>query len=794
MTIFKRFQKNLSLRMVNFVGLSVVFACLLLSAGYIKRELSFDRHHNNADRIVRLTLQFDNQPVDGRVLDDIVNDILPQIPEIERTVRMYQINTAVLTCGELQRVVNDFYQVTPDFLHVFDMLLLHGDKNEALQRKGQVLISESFARQLFGEIDNEKLIMQEIRIEGRKFADTVFISGIFKDIPETSHFHTDILLHKEDSWGYNYFYLLLNEQTDIDKLAQKITQLLEKQEWKQRHTTVRALLMPLTDIHLHSRNLREMSVNGNIHYIYLIIGANVLLLTVVLFNLWLNASLIFLRNRRYYQLLRLHGAPSSVAVKDEAWQALILGIISMAAGGLAVFYILSLWVMPVQISFFEGMVLCPVFMLLIIAVSLLPALKHISATLFLNTGKDLRPVRFSYANVRFMLTAQYAIVMIVVIIAFGINKQMNLVKNTQAGGNERNILVMAEQPEQVQERYALLKTELIKYSEIEEVTSSFQLPGDAIRDMIHARKEDDPEENGLWLPMMVAGEDFLPFFRIGLVAGRGFSPAKFDHKTEWSMIIDRFSQNFSEHVEEYILNRKALAMLGFQTPEEAIGEVLKIGHGTVDYFRSGVIVGVTDDFNYTGLYEETPPLFIMQRQVFQHCIMVRLDPDRLAQAREVFEKVWNEVNPDYPADYVFMNDVFGKMYRNEMNAQQLVYLFSLLCLVVADLGLIIFMAFIIRRRTREIGIRKVHGASVGEIIRMLNMDFIRYIALAFVIAVPVAWYVMHRWLERFAYRTSLDWWIFALAGLAVLLVSVISVSLQSWHAATENPAKAIKTE
>jgi putative ABC transport system permease protein len=139
-----------------------------------------------------------------------------------------------------------------------------------------------------------------------------------------------------------------------------------------------------------------------------------------------------------------------------------------------------------------------------------------------------------------------------------------------------------------------------------------------------------------------------------------------------------------------------------------------------------------------------------------------------------------------------MNNLFRTTYRNEMNAQYLVFIFSLLCLIVADSGLIIFMAFIIRRRTKEIGLREVHGASVGEIVQMLNMGFVRYVALAFVIATPVAWYVMHRWLERFAYRTSLDWWIFALAGVSVLLVSVLSVSLQSWRAARTNPVEAIK--
>jgi putative ABC transport system permease protein len=390
-----------------------------------------------------------------------------------------------------------------------------------------------------------------------------------------------------------------------------------------------------------------------------------------------------------------------------------------------------------------------------------------------------------------MLTTQYAVVMVVVILAFGINKQMNLVRDTQVGGNERDILVMNEQPDQLQARYALLKTELLKHTEIEAVTASFQLPGDAIRDATGVRKENDMDLK--MLPIMIAGEDFLPFFGIRMIAGQGFSPAKYDFQAEATMMFERHSQQqFSEHIEEYIINRKALAVLGFNTPEEAIGEMLRLEHGTIDYIRRGVIVGVTDDFNYTGLYEETIPLLVMQRNLFLHCIMVRLAPDRFHQARTIFEKVWKEVNPDFPADYMFMNNVFGRMYRNEMNAQRLVSLFSLLCFVIADLGLIIFMAFIIRQRTREIGIRKVHGASVGEIIRMLNMDFIRYIAVAFAIAVPIAWYIMVRWLERFAYRTSLDWWIFVLAGGIVLLISVASVSLQSRRAANQNPVEAIK--
>ena len=765
---------------------------MLLSAAYIKREFSYDKHHSNADRIARLTIQFDDQPIDGRIHGGTIDDVLKQMPEIERIVKMTKVPTAMMTYQHKHSVINDFYMVTSEFLQVFDIPLLHGDKNQALQNLGQLMISESFAKQLFGDIDYDKHIMSEIYIESRMLSYTFFVSGIFKDLPETSHFQTDILLHiPDDSWTFAYTYLLLNKNRDLKALAHKITEQIEQKQLYPASNT-RAFLMPLTDIHLRSHNLREMSINGNIYYVYLVLGANLLLLTVVLFNLWLNASLIFNRSRRYYQFLRLYGAASSVVFKDEALSALILGIISILTGIFVAFYISVSDYFIGQISLTEIIVLSITFLLFIVAVSLLPALKRISLTLFLFSETNFKPVRFSYSNVKWMLTAQYAMVMILVIVAFGINKQMNMLKNSQVGGNDRNILVMQEQPDQVQEKYALLKTELLKYPEIVSVTASFQLPGDAIRDAVKVKKEN--ETDGVSLPVMVAGENFLPFFDIPLIAGRDFNPSKHDYKNEFNIANEFwYQQNRSEHIEEYIINQKACTLLGFSTPDEAVGQMVQIEQGTIDYFYRGIIVGVTDDFNYTGLYEETIPMIIMQRNIFLHCVMVRFAPDRFRQGKEIFETVWNEIYPDLSADYLFMNDIFGKKYHNEQNARWLVSVFSLLCFVVADLGLIIFMAFIVRRRTKEVGIRKINGASISEIIAMLNVDFIKYIAVAFVIAIPAAWYIVQRWLERFAYRTSLDWWIFAAAGFIVLILSVASVSLQSWRAASVNPVRALNS-
>ena len=253
---------------------------------------------------------------------------------------------------------------------------------------------------------------------------------------------------------------------------------------------------------------------------------------------------------------------------------------------------------------------------------------------------------------------------------------------------------------------------------------------------------------------------------------------------------EKYSCNLSE---EYVLNAKAVKMLGLGSPEKAINKTLTINHSSLGYIHQGIICGVVNNFTYTTMYEDTIPMIVIQRPLhfFLNCIMVRLNPKNTECSLAVFNKVWNEVNPDYPASYSFLQDEYAKVYHNELNAEMLVRVFSILCLIIANLGLVIFMAFIIKSRTKEIGIRKVNGASSMEIVRMLNMSFIRWIVLAIIIAIPLAYFIMQRWLQDFAHKTTLDWWIFALTGLFVLLLSLLSVSWMTWDAATANPVESI---
>jgi len=310
-------------------------------------------------------------------------------------------------------------------------------------------------------------------------------------------------------------------------------------------------------------------------------------------------------------------------------------------------------------------------------------------------------------------------------------------------------------------------------------------------------KEGESETEKKGIPILVVGDDFLPFFRIPLLAGKGFQPNLRSYKEEWDLMLALMNEKpLAENLtEEYVINRSAVEALGFQSPDDAIGKRLSIGGGSlVRYISGGTIAGVTDDFTYTSLYEESIPLIIMQRKLWPSSFFVRFSPDNMQQALATFNRIWEEVNPDYPANYSYLQDVYNRVYRNERNTESLVWLFSLLSLLIANLGLIIVMAFVIKRKTKEIGIRRIHGASFWTIIRMLNSELIIQIGIAFLIAVPAAWYVMSRWLENFARKTPLNVWVFIFAGLFVLLLSVAAVSWQSWRAATMNPVKTLKNE
>lgn len=787
-------SKNKYLRIVSFFALAAIFACLLLSYAYVKKEFSYDKFHEKADRLVRISVQLDEDVIDGRLFwtNSSIPPVLNETAEIEELVLIEHIKVGLLEYDGKKHIVNDFYTASPNFFDVFSLKLTDGDKQKVLDNPHKIALSRNYAIKLFGQ---EGALDKYLGFASRRIAETGFtVSGIFEDFPENSHFHPEVIIAREGvpDYFYGFVYALLADNTTIDHLEQKLTEGF-KQHYADKQL-VEAHVMPITDIHLHSRVQREMEIPGNIYYIYLIGGVNIILLVVVLFNLWLNSGLIFSYSRRYYRLLRLNGASALKVVSDEMVYAVLLAVSSMFAGGLLAYILrVKLSISADYIEMSEILAGCIVFLLLVCLVCMLPVLIQLPSTVFLNIKQEEK--RRNFSDVKYMFIAQYALAMFIVIIALGVSKQINQIRTSQVGGTETNIITLREQPEEVQEKFGLLKTELLKHPEIEMATTAMQLPGSAIRDMIHIKGEEWPDLKQL--RVLVVGEDFFPFFGINPVAGRFFDKNPFTYSQEYNVMINHLEKNLSEIdlTEGYILNRQAVNYLGLSTPEEALGHCFElVGHNSLDYIKYGEIKGVTDNFNYTTVFEDTMPLLIMQRTVFQHTILIRLDSNNISEALDVFNKEWNKLFPEYSANYVFLDDIYRNVYHNEFSAGFLVRVFSILCLIIVNLGLITFIAFIIRKRTKEIAIRKVNGATTWNIIYILNTSFFRWIAVAFIIAVPLGYLVMDKWLDNFVLKTSLDWWLFLLAGLFVLIIAFIAVFGQSYWAATRNSADTIKNE
>lgn len=776
--------KGLSLRLVNMAGMAVVAAALMLTATYVRHELSYDRHNRNALRTVRLSLSEKDRNMDVRIWGNGIYQLLAGCPQVEAVAKMRRADLPSVTVGgKMLFVPSGALEVNREFFRVFDVV----SGGKVLPEPGPdapvAYISEGYARFVAAQTG---VAPEDVKVlENRDGGMSVPVGGIFRDLPETSHFHADILLCNPRAFEmpkFTYVYLLLKEGTDCQELARRITSLVREADENARD--MEAFVMPLTDIHLHSRFDRELEGNGSMTYIFMLVCANLLLLVVAMSDLVLNQRVIFAGNWRSWMIRRMLGADVlRLAARELAVSAAVAAaavciaaaVLEAAGSAFGVF-----WDMPVSLIAVTG----AAFVLISSVVAVVPVLR---------TGMAGRTGRISGGAKR-ILTLQYAVSIFILVLAVGMARQMRLVSRIQPGGDGSSVLVMELPDFASASKYAVFREELLKRPFITGVTSVMQVPGEAVIDGALFRRFGSDDE-GVRLPIMVAGEGFLEFFGIDVAAGEGFRPLAMDYGQETELLRSRLMYGeISPLEEQYVINRSAAAALGFVNPEDALGASLEMNQGTVDYIGRGTVAGVTEDFGYTGAFSQAGPLVVLQRNLFAKKILVAMDGDNVQEALAAVRGVWEEIFPEngFDGGYSFLSDDFRDTYSNEIYAARMMLVFVSLCLTITVLGLVIFIAHIVQRRKKEIAVRKVQGASVRDILLMINLYYLKYVAVAFAVAAPAAWYVLWRWLERFAYRAEPCWWMFAGAAAAVVLVSVAAVSVQSRRAACANPLDGIR--
>jgi len=630
-------------------------------------------------------------------------------------------------------------------------------------------------------------------------AEVYTIKGVLKDFPENSHIKADILCSypntKYSYWAYSY--LLLAKNTSLKNLQDKIQRMWDKKnEGGEIHPLVN--LQALTDIHLYSHKTRELETNGNISELILLISGVIIILIIAFIN-FINLNYVqYLSEIKNIKIRIVNGASKIIIAKEFLYEIVVLlGIVGVFSL-LSIELLMKNFYFNFHISHLELLFVLVLFVLLIVLIAFVPLLNQKNNKAIKNGLKNQKMYRFS-------LVIQLMLSIGAIASTLFIQKQIRFTNNIHPKAKDASIIVIPRNPSTAVAHFEHLKEELLKYPEIISVCGVSEEPAGTVVDNFAYTYDGDTTGNDKTLNVLIVDKDFFSFMDIHPIAGTvnfGVIPSyAWDQKAIKVWYAEDYGMKMPDNPDEirnyrgkYIINKTALKHMGIKNPEDAIGKQFRINHQMKYLFPKGEIIGVVNDFHYTNIHEKAKPLVIMPRKLFCHNFLFRIDTNNKAKAISLIENKWNEINKGIPFNYEFISDSYQKVYKNEYMQMRVLTLFSIISILLSLIGMYAMIRFKLKLQTKEIGIRKVNGATTFEIIKMLNKDFIILTIVAFVISIPIIYYTMQKWLENFAYKTELSWWVFALAGIFALFLTIITVSWQSFMVARKNPITALRYE
>ena len=799
--LLRKINKNRRYFFINIVGLSLALSSLLLVFSFVKNELSFDRFHSKADRIYRLTQNTNtgiSSMIDARFFTASYSELNGNHPEIEQITGLSSFRKTIITINNNSFYSTKAFRADSSFFEVFDFELLVGNKETLFKIPDQAAITESMAMKYFGTTD---VVGKQIKLMHQRIneAKIYTIKGVLKDFPTNSHFKAEILCSypKTNNSLWAYTYVLLSKGADYNAVQDSIQSDWDE-ELKDRGIQPLVNLQPLTDIHLHSHKTRELEANGNINTLILLISGVLIILIIALIN-FINLNYVqFLSQLKNIKIRIVNGASRFIIAKEFISEIIVLLIFV----NIISFLFIDFFVDYLHLSFYsskqELIILSLSFSILILLIALIPLLYRKNR----GTTNLILSNRKSY---QISLLIQLLLSIVAIASTLFIQKQINFTNNIHPKAKDASVIVLPNNPSEAIKNFELLKEQLLKYPEIKSVCGVMEEPAGPVIDNFRYTYNSDTTTESKTINVFVVDDDFLSFMNIKPIAGSvdlGVIPSfEWEQKAIKLWYAEDYGAKMPENPEEvrnyigkYIINKTALKHLGIKNPEDAIGKEFQINHQMKYLFPKGKIIGVVDDFHYSSIHDKDKPMAIIPIKMFCHTFLIRIDTNNQAKALSIVEEQWNEINEGIPFNYEFITDSYQKVYKNEYMQMQVLMLFAFISILLSLIGMYAMIAFKLKLQTKEIGIRKVNGATTLEIIKMLNKDFIILTAVSFIIAVPISYFAMEKWLENFAYKTPLSWWVFALAGIVAVALTVLTVSAQSLGVALKNPVEALKYE
>lgn len=785
--------KNKIFSAINITGLTIGLTCCLLMAFYIQYELSYDRFQEKGNRIVRMIMEygFGGSVSKGNYTSTkVAPSFKKNFPEVEQGVRMSGGRSMIVKYEEKLFVEKQFLYADSTFFDIFSFPLIQGDAKAALSGPNKVILSRSAVKKYFSGVNPVGKI-----INIGSAAIPFQITGIAEDCPANSQIKFDFLasfsslgVNQETSYyEANYTtYLLLKNKEAIAELQAKIPGFMKK-EMAGNATGkdyVTYELEPYTKVHLYSA-YDGFEPNNSITYIY-IIGAVALLILAIACFTYINLSTARSMERaKEVGIRKVTGAYNKQIFIQFLGESVILSITSLFLSIVLVILLLPsfneladkqislsiLW-SPFSLLFSLAVIICISLLAGGYPAFVLSGLKPVKVLkgVFRNTGSALW-LRKS------LIVFQFVISSFLIISTFIIQKQLYFIQHKKLGYDREHVVVLP-MDQKILNNFASIKTQLKAVPGVENVSRAVNDPTN-IKGGYNMRSDVMPEETQVMVTANPVDESFIKTTGLQILTGSDFS------EQDVKDVID--AQKQEDKIYHFILNESAAKALGW-TAEQAIGKKMFLGNQ-----RPGRVKAVIKDFHFASLHTPIKPL-VLFNDTWSGVLLVKISGNNLPQTIAALQSTWKSSILHRPFDYHFLDEDYNRLYHSELRIGKVLNIFALIAVLLAAAGLFGLSAYSAQQRTKEIGIRKVLGAGVFNLVSLLTKDFAKMVALASILAFPVAWYAMHKWLEDFTYRIDISWWIFAVAGLVTILIAVITVSLQAIKAAMVNPVKSLKTE
>jgi putative ABC transport system permease protein len=797
---WRNLWRNKGFSTINIVGLAIGIATCLIIMLFVSNELGYDRYNKKSDRMVRVFFQGNVQGEkmnESSVMPPVAQTLNAEFPEVEEATRIRDYGTPRLLYGDKSFKEDALAFVDSNFFNVFTLPLLAGDAKTALIEPNSIVITKALAKKYFG---SENPIGKVIKFKDGSFA-PFKVTGVIDKVPVNSHFHFEIFASmaglpeaREPSWMTSnfYTYLVLADGTDYKKLEAKLPQVVEKYmgpqmlqamgmtlaQFKSKGNNLGLYLQPLTDIHLHSDFANDLSPAGDIKYIY-IFGAIALFMLLIACINFMNLSTAGASKRaREVGIRKVLGSMKIELVRQFLFESILITAISLLLAILLMYMALpvfnTLAGQNLTLRFTDHPLLAPG---LFVFVLITGVLAGSYPAFYLSSFKPVTVLKGKFTSGKKSISLrsglvvfQFLISIILIVSTLVVYKQLSYIQNKKLGYDKEQVLIL---PAYLLGKNAtVFRQQLLNDPRVSSISSSGYLPaGPSNNNNFFV----SPGENSTQLIKTLrydVDENYIPTLGIQLLSGRNFS------------------KDFANDSSGVILNETAAKVFGWR--ENAPGHVISTSTNRGEKITYNVI-GVVKDFHFKSLHERISPL-VMVLAPDPGMLIVKLKTKDVASLLAVVKKQWTDLGAEDPLTYSFLDERFNNTYQSEQKIGLMLGIFAGLTIFVACLGLFGLATFTAEQRTKEIGIRKVLGASISGIVSRLSIDFLKLVFVAFIIASPLAWYIMNKWLQDFAYRITISWWVFALAAIVALLIAVLTVSFQAIKAAMANPVKSLRTE